>query len=229
MARSFYAIVPGIVPPQALEPGGAELLVPQDLWARARTTPPSLLFRVRSESKPGERLGAGDRLESCVGIIDASVRWRVVFALTRGVMNSLRHAALRRACSEAMGFLSSQHPAGISLDQRSAIIGGIGNIIQPDSEDKEMLPHPFEQQIAVGVMHLLQSENDIEAAHQVPFMGALCPFDPKKDAELFEDRRTTIEALTGSVLLAEAFNRLGEKAPVWMYAQMPELGEKGEE
>lgn len=222
--RSFYAITPGIIAPQAFKAPPVPLLTHGELWEYSRQAPPSLLFRVRSDKDPGEQLAAGDRLESCVGVVDASTRWRVVFSLTRSMLNSLRHAQLRQGCWQALNFISSQHPASVSIDQRHAMAAELGRVIEGDPENKVPAPHGFEQRIAAGVINILQCENDIEAAHQVPFMSALCPFDEAKDGQRFGERLATVENLTGSVLLGEAFNRLAERAPVWMYASMPELG-----
>lgn len=225
--RTFFIIHPGLPAPTQFRPQPVELLTQQDIWEHARAVPPSLLFRVRSESDPGAQLSPKDRLESCVGVIDAHTRWRTVFALTRGPLQALRSPALRQACSEAMTLISTTHPAAIPLEQRQAVAGTLMLLADPQDE-KAPKPHPFEARVASYVAGLVQCDNDIEAAAMVPFASALCPFSEENERARFAERMATVETLTGSALLIEAFNRLSERAPVWLLSQMPALQEAKE-
>lgn len=224
--RSFFALHAGVVPPQNFRAQAVgPLLTPQDLWEEARKAPPSLLFRVRSESDPGAPLAAGDRLESCIGVVDAHTRWRVAFAMTRAMLNSVRHPQLRGVLAQAMQFVSSQHPSNISQDQRGEIIGSIYKAAQ----EGDPPPNGFEQRIAGGVARLVQADNDFEAAQYVPFVEVLCPFHQEQERQPYQERMATVETLSGSYLITAALERLSERAPPWLYSQMPalELGGDG--
>lgn len=226
--RTYFTFFPGVVPPHQFDPARLAGAVPtclsmQDLWEDARGRAPSLLFRVRSESDPLEAVDfQEDTLESCVGVVDAITRWRVVFAMTRQLINAIRHPALKQACTQAMVFVSGQHPASVTTEQRQGIGLEIMKIIREGVEGQPA-PHPFEQKVAADVIRLVQADNDVEAASYVPFYHALCPFSEKEEAALFGPRLASIETLSGAILLSEAAQRLSERQPAWLFAPMPTL------
>ena len=220
--RSYFALFSGVLAPHEFAPKTApELLAINDLWEQSRQAPPSLLFRVRSESEPLAAFSAADRLESCVGVVDAITRWRCVFNMTRQMVSAVRQPTLRQACVQAMTFVSSQHPASVSTEQRGAIVGELMKIVREGVEGQPM-PVPFEQHVGAAVARLVSADNDVEAAFFVPFEGALCPFNDETQRAEFAARMATIETLSGAVLLTEAAGRLSERQPAWLFASMPE-------
>lgn len=227
--RSYFVLFAGVQAAQTFKPslrlpapGQLPLLTQQDLWEQCRQAPPSLIFRVRSESDPLADLASADKLESCVGVVDAITRWRVVFNMTRQLVTAIRQPALRQACTQAMTFVSSQHPASVSTEQRSAIIGELMKIVQEGSEGQPA-PNAFEQRVGASVARLVGADNDVEAAHYVPFVEALCPFNQDTQRAEFGARMATIETLSGGVLLTEAATRLSERQPSWLFSAMPSL------
>lgn len=221
MARTYFALFPGVVPPQAFKAHVApELLTIGDVWNAARKSPPSLILRVRSESDPGAAVSAEDRLESCVGVVDAATRWRTVWAMARPMINTIRHSQLRAACGEAMQYTSSQHPANVTVAARNQIIE---TLLNPSIPEGQPQPSTFDRHVALGVAALVSADNDIEAAHYIPFTAVLNPFTPDEQRMEYQGREATIETMSGAVLLSEAANRLGERAPQWIAAVPPAL------
>ncbi len=218
--RSYFALFAGIPAPQQFSPKAAPLLSIQDLWEHCRTSPPSLLFRVRSESEPLAPVS--------VGVVDAITRWRCVFNMTRQLVSALRQPALKQACVQAMTFVSSQHPASITTEQRTAIIGELMKIVQEGAEGQPA-PNAFEQRVGASVARLVQADNDVEAAHYVPFLEALCPFSEEANRQEYGARMSTVETMSGAVLLTEAAQRLAERQPSWLFSTMPELKIQGAE
>lgn len=218
--RSFFALVPGLVRPDQFRIETAqrsELLTQQDLWSAAANYPPALIFRVRSESDPGVTFSDGDRLESCVGLLDAVARWRGVFNMTRTAISAVRHPILAKACLDVMTFVSSNHPANITPMQRQAFVDAISKAAEEQMGDTKVTP--FEANVAMGVVRLAQADNDVEAAHLVPFLQAFCPFE--RETPAFNERLATIETMAGAVFLTETANRLSERIPQWHFAEMP--------
>lgn len=225
MARSYFALLPGVLPPQQFKAVvGAELLTISDVWAAARKSPPALLFRVRSESEPAAAVGAVDLLESCVGVVDAATRWRSVWEMARQMIIAIRQPALRQLCTQAMQFISTQHPAGVTQDQRLVIIGELMKVAEQGVEGQPPATG-FEKEVAVGVARLVGADNDVEAAHYVPFSAALNPYAPEEQQPQFSARAATLEVMSGAILLTHAANRLSERAPQWIAAAMPALSE----
>lgn len=233
MARSFFVLYPGLYTPQNFKAGAApSLLTHQDLWADARLAPPSLLFRVRTETgEPGGQLAPGDKFESCVGLVDAAVRWRSVFAMGRNIINSVKTPQLSAACWKAAQFISTQHPANVTPQQREGIYTELMTLVKQLMEQGEVPRQQlsYEAAVASHVAQIVQADNDVEAAHAVPFERALCPFNEEKQTQLFQSRMTTLDTVSGSILLHEAQNRLSERIPQWLYSPMPELATPAEQ
>lgn len=227
MARSLFTFYPSLQTPASFRIGAAPpLLTINDLWEEARTAVPSLIFRVRTEAgSPGDGLSPNDSLESCVGMIDAAVRWRAVFAMTRTAISAVRHPILADACGRAMAFISSQHPASISPAQRQAIFVDIMKIADRQAADNPDVPPPndFDQAVSVGVAYLTQADSDEAAASVAPFSRAYCPFNHGTQRPEYDARMATIETMAGAILLTEAAYRLAERMPGWLYAAMPSL------
>lgn len=223
MARSYFALFPGVMPPQGFAVNGLpELLTISDVWDHSRRCPPSLLFRVRSESDVGAKVSEEDRLESCVGVVDSAVRWRSIFNMTRSMLSAVRNPPLRNVCAQAMQFISGQHPAAVTQEQRNVLMGEIMRTAEGQLDDQPQ-PTSFENTVALYITKLVGSDSDIEASFAVPFVAALCPFDPEKQRQEYLGRMATIETMSGAVLITEAANRLAERMPQWIASQMPAL------
>lgn len=214
--KTFYILYPGLHGPVNFEPKVAPiLLTQQDLWQASRSAPPSLLFRVRTESDHGSRFGEYDRLESCVGMVDSVTRWRGVFRHAFGVLNAIHNSQLNAACSSALNMVASQHPSSISMAARRQLAEGI-------IKAAEGAEQPFEHLVARGIAALVMADNDVEAAAVVPFAEAFMPYRSGEQPEEFKSRLATIETMVGAMLLTEAATRLAERIPAWLHAAMPE-------
>jgi len=217
--RSYYAVHSGVVPPDQVSLDKFRpLLVLGDLWSETRGAGyPTLLFRVRAEADVGDALTATDRLESAVGIIDAVVRWRSVFALLRMNIMSIRHPALADICSKTAEYLATRHPGSISDGERRMAAQAIAQ-----AAESEPRPSEYEMQVAQGLAHLVFVDDDGGAAAVVPMLNAAVV--GLESDEQRRDRVTSVETLASAVLLVEAAQRLAERAPVWLSAPMPGLG-----
>lgn len=226
MPRSFFAMMPGVPTPAQFKPVQCELSLLADLWGQARAARPSLIFRARSDKEPGDILGPEDQLESCVGVLDSAVRWRVSFKVAGALLQAIRHPGLLDACQRAFAAVAGTHPAGFAQNARTALLASIR-----DAMEKMDLPRTpgekaqayFEQQVAVQIMHLVGSDNDIEAAHAVPQIDMLTVDIDPEDKSRLDSRLATIETMMGSALLSEAYGRLTERLPMWLYSPMPAL------
>lgn len=220
--RSFFILYPQVVAPRNFKPVAAPpLLTQQDLWAESRGGMPSLLFRVRSESgEIGSPITTDDRLESCVGLVDSTTRWRVIFSLCRNALNLVQHNALRQALMRIMGWFASTHPATITIDQRQNVVNEMMAFLNSEGEKA---PNGIEKMITASLLQVVGSDNDIEAAQYVPFTQLLIPFDPQTKREEYQGRVATVETVTGAALLTEASFRLSERMPIWIVSPMPPL------
>ena len=127
--RSFYVLHQGVVVPADIRVNNCStLLTLGDLWQAARVNRPALLFRVGAEGDVEEALGPEDRFESCVGIVDAAVRWRSVFALLRMHIMSIRHPPLADVCSKTAEYLATRHPSSIGDNDRRAAAQAIAQV-----------------------------------------------------------------------------------------------------
>lgn len=227
MATKSYFILQPAAPPQNFTPRhGSQLLAIQDLWEAARQPAQALIFRVRSESEPDATFSGEDRLESCVGLVDASTRWRSVADMARHPIAAIRHPQLAQACGNALQFLSSQHPANVSPAQRQAIAGELMKIVEGAAAEEPVTLTRFEAMIANHVAALAQADNDVEAAFCVPMVRAFNQYDPEKQRSEYMARQSTVETMSGAVLLSEAANRLSERMPAWHFAEMPKAEAK---
>jgi len=219
--RSYYVFHLDVVPPEQANLGDClPLLALNDLWSEARALQrPSLLFRVRAEGDIGEPLTAKDRLESAVGIVDAVVRWRSVFAMLRMNIMSIRHPALADVCAKTAEYLATRHPSSISDGERRMATQAIAQAAESETGPR---PTSHEMQVAMGLTRLLYADNDVDACAVVPMLDAATV--GLESDEQKRDRVTSVETLASAVLLVEAAQRLAERAPVWLSAPMPGLG-----
>jgi hypothetical protein len=230
--KSFFILYPGLPAPQHFKPGHAPLLLAQqDLWAEVRQCGPSLLFRVRSEQKgnEGDRLQVGDTLESCVGLVDSSTRWRAAFRMAGVLIGAVRHAPLAQACTNALQFAATSHPASVSAAQRHAVAMDLFRVADTEATDTQPAAMPYERVITKGLADLVQADNDYDAAYMTPFEAALCPFSEDGQEAQFAARMGSLETYTGAVLLDQAFARLAERMPAWLFVKMPTLTLAGTE
>lgn len=217
--RSFYVLHSGVVAPADIKIDNCStLLTLGDLWQAARVSRPALLFRVRAEGDAEDVLASGDRYESCVGIVDAAVRWRSVFALLRMHIMSIRHPPLADVCSKTAEYLATRHPSSIGDNDRRAAAAAIAQAIEGATE--------HEIKVAEGLMQLVYVDNDNDAAAVVPILRASVV--GLESDEALRDRVTSVETLASAVLLSEAAQRLAERAPVWLSERMPVIPGAGE-
>lgn len=217
--RSFFVLQPAQSPTK-LVPVPAPLLTQQDLWPTVRGSGgSSLIFRVRSDGNYGDALGIGDRLESCVGLVDESVRWRVAFGSLQMALGIIQHEQLKAICHQAQ-LVISQHPATVPPSARADIINNVQKIIM-DTPQGVKKPHGIDAALAMGIAAVAQCESGTEAAQYVPFASALCPFE--ENTEEYADRMATLDVMSGCTLLSAACARLAERAPAWLFAEMPQI------
>lgn len=210
--------MPGLQGPAEFTPRPAKLLGLQDLWNVARQAPPALLFRIRTEAgMPGGDVTPVDRLESCIGMVDSVVRWRAAFRMAGIALSGVREPELLKVCTDALRFISTQHPSMISQPDRRQMLEAIATSAQRDEVNG------FEQRVAGGIARVTQAESDYDVAHVTPFVDAFMPFAPGSEEEI--GRLATIETLAGATLINEAQMRLSERAPSWMFASMPSLAQ----
>jgi hypothetical protein len=219
MARSFFVLYPGIKAPAQFKANYLPVrLTQQDIWEASRLAPPSLLFRIRSvDGTPLTSMTPADKLESCVGMVDAATRWRCVFRMASIALAGVRDPKLAEVCNNAMQFISTQHPAGVAQAMRRKIAEDIMTAAGAESVNG------FEQRVAQGIAALSLADSDVEAAHLLPFTAAFMPYSETEQPEEFRARDATIATISGSVLVTEAAVRLAERIPQWMFSQMPAL------
>jgi hypothetical protein len=230
--KNFLILYPGIVPPNKFTSNVAPLLLTQqDLWREVRQCGPSLLFRVRSEQKgaEGDRLTTADTLESCVGVVDSTTRWRAAFRMASVAIGGVRHPGLAAACQKALQFAAGQHPASVLAVQRHMMANELQQIIQAEPKEGQPAPSAYEQSIAYELANLIQADNDYDASWLTPFGRSLNPFSEAESPQAFAARTYGVESYAGAVLLDQAASRLMEKMPQWAFVRMPALVPAGAE
>ena len=221
--RSYFVLQPAAPPQQFKTRHGVPLLATQDLWEASRGVSQALLFRARSESEPGDNFSGEDRLESCVGLVDSSTRWRSVADMARHPIAAIRHPQLQQACGGVMQILSTQHPAQVTPAMRQGMAAELMKIVEAASAEEPPTMTRFEAMIANHVAALAQADNDVEASFCAPFVRAFNQYDPEKQRAEYTARQATVETMSGAVLLSEAANRLSERMPAWHFAEMPKV------
>lgn len=219
--KTMFAISRGVFAPESFRwIAPPELLLIGDLWDAVRSSPPGLLMRVHTNAQPGASLQEGDTVESVIGIIDSTSRWRASLALVRGHLAAIRNSNVQQACWASYSMLMQKHPAAIMQPERQAAVDAIRNAVE--SLPKELMQSVFESQIAAGLARFIMADNDVEAAQAVPFERSMMlgirevGGSPRMDA-----REATIDVLASGVLLTEAHARLAERAPEWLFVPMP--------
>lgn len=226
--RTMFAITRGLFAPESFKWVAApELLTINDLWESVRTSPPGLLIRVRTDSEPGAEMTTADKVESVIGLIDSTTRWRAALGMFRSHISAIRNESLAQACWGAYGMMLSKHPAAITQPERQAVIKAISAAVE--SLPKELMQSVFEGQIAASAARFVMADNDTEAAYAVPFVQALALNIDTKDREKLAARLGTIETMAASALISEAHNRLSERAPEWLFVPPPALAPTGSE
>lgn len=216
--RSFFVFQPA-QSHQRFQSVPAKLLTQQDLWNEARqSSGAQLIFRVRSSGSYGQGMQEGDRFESCVGMVDEAVRWRVAFGAVRAAIGIIQHPELKQVCVAAGQLISGQHPATVPAAARQAILENIQKLVM-DTPQGIKKPSPLDATLAFAVAAVAQCESGIEAAQYVPFVQALNPFE--EGSEEAADRLASIEVVSSATLLAEGVARLCERAPAWLFIEMP--------
>jgi len=230
--KNFLILYPGIVPPNKFTSNVAPLLLTQqDLWREVRQCGPSLLFRVRSEQKgaEGDRLTTADILESCVGVVDSTTRWRTAFRMASVSVAGIRHPGLAAACQQALQFTAGQHPASVAAVARHKVAAELQQIATAEPKDGQPAPSGYEQGIAYELANLVQADNDYDASWLTPFERSLNPFSEAESPQAFAARTYGVESYAGAVLLDQAASRLMERMPQWAFVRMPALVPAGAE
>lgn len=226
--RTMFAITNGLFAPESFKWVSApELLAINDLWDTTQSARPGLLIRVRTESEPGAAMTTSDSVESVIGLIDSTTRWRAALSMFRWHVAAIRNEALAQACWGAYAMLMQKHPAAITQPERQAAIGAIRNAIE--SLPKELMQSVFESQIAASAARFIMADNDVEAAYAVPFVQSLVLGIDVKDKQRVAARLATVETMAASVLITEAAGRLSERAPEWMFVPPPAMTPTGAE
>jgi hypothetical protein len=219
--RSYFILSPGAQRPQDFKWYSAPRLIGiNELSDAAKQVMSGLLFRVRSEQAPGATLSADDFVEACVGVVDATVRWRVALSLARGMLASLRIPSVAEACWQGYGMLA-KNPATISAGERNAAVEALRAAVEPLSGNTAQ--NIFESSVAHGMQRLIMCDNDAEAYGAMPFTPCLSLNIDHTKREQSDARATTVDILTSSVLITESLGRLAEKMPEWFTAVMPKL------
>jgi hypothetical protein len=224
----MFAITNGLYAPESFQWNSApELIVINDLWQATQTARPGLLIRVRTESNPDENMTTADSVESVIGLIDSTTRWRAALTMLRGHIAALRNDALVQACWGAHNMMMQKHPAAITQPERENAVKAIA--IAVESLPKELMQSVFESRIASGVARFVSADNDVEAAYAVPFAQAMVLGIDAKDKAKLQARIATIETMAASVLITEAAGRLAERVPEWLFVPPPAMLPTGAE
>lgn len=219
--NTYYVLSVGLYEPHLFKWGRTTPLLTQgDLWEAARSVPPCLLMRVRSDSEPNEGVTTKDEPESVIGIIDPTVRWRSALAMATAPLVGIRSNALADACWKALG-LFQRHPANIMGAERQAAIAGIKEAME--GLNTQSAAAMFEGAIAHNLCQFVMADNDYEAAQATPFETPHMLNIDARDKAMVDRRSATLEALSGGVVLGEAYRRLMERLPVWHYAPVPDI------
>ncbi len=214
--KTAYIITPGIQLPDSFQWRNAPVIHAQPgLWDAMKGMSSGIVFRVRTEQNVGDRLNGTDLIESAVGIVDSTARWRACLAVIRIALSGLRIPEINEACWNVFGMMTNKHPAAIAMQERQTLAGNLRTAMEKLPADDARAA--FEGQVAAMCMRLAFAENDVEVAHIVPY-GSIYVVNALDQQE---DREATVEAVASSIFLSEAFGRLFEKAPEWMFGRLP--------
>lgn len=218
--RTMFTITRGVFAPESfrwVEP--PPILTISDLWEYSRTSPPGMLLRVRTNAEPEQSLQAGDKIESVIGLIDSTTRWRAALAILRGHLAAVRNKALQQVVWNVFGMMMQKHPATIMQPERQSAVEALAGAVE--SLPKELMQSVFEQEIVAGLAQFVMADNDIDAAMIVPLRRAMALNVDTKSREVVGQRIATLDVLASSVLMTEAYARLAERAPEWLYVPAP--------
>jgi hypothetical protein len=214
--KTAYIITPGLQLPESFTWRGAPTILAQpDLWDAMKTLPSGLLFRIRTEQNVGDKMNAQDRVESCVGLIDSTARWRACLGIIRTALSGLRVPETNEACWAVFGLMTSKHPATVTMQERQHLAGALRSAIEKLPGDDPRAA--FEASVAAMMVRLAFAENDIEVAHIVPYSAVYMV----NGVEYPDERQATVDVVASSMFLCEAFGRLCEKAPEWLFYPLP--------
>jgi hypothetical protein len=214
--KTAYVISPGLQLPANFQWRGAPIILSQGgLWDAMKTLPSGLVFRVRTEQNVGDALNGVDRIESAVGMLDSTSRWRACLALIRIALSGLRVPDTAEACWNVFNMMMNKHPASVLMTERQTLAAQLR--IATDKLPPDDPRSSYEAQCAGMCMRLAFADNDIEVAHIVPYSSIYMV----NGQEHPEDREATVEVISSGVFLAESFARMSEKAPEWLFSPLP--------
>ena len=217
--KTAYVILPGVQ-----QPGESfrwytspTILSQTGLWEAMRQVPTGLVMRVRTDQNAGDRLSDKDRVESVIGLIDSTSRWRACLELITMALSSLRLPETGEACWAVFGLMTGKHPATVTMQERQVLANRLRGVIEQLPQDD--LRAVYEGQVCAMCLRLAFAENDVEVAHIVPYTTIWLV----NGQDYPEEREATVEVLAAAVLLTKAASRLAEKLPEWGYARLPAL------
>jgi hypothetical protein len=214
--KTAYIVSPGLQLPENYQWHATPVILAQPaIWEACKALPGGIIFRVRTEANVGDTLSADDRIESAVGLIDTTTRWRACLALIRIALSSLRIQEVSEACWNVFGMMTTKHSATVSMQERQQLAGALRGLMDKLPADDPRAA--YEGQVMAMCMRLAFAENDVEVAHIVPYSSIYMVNGTGNP----EDREATVEAMASNVLLAESHARLAEKAPEFLWSRLP--------
>jgi hypothetical protein len=219
--RSAYIVTPGLIAPDRLDLSryAVPILAQNEFWTAMRTYAIGTVWRIRTEKSPGENFGAEDRIESAVGLIDSTTRWRASLAIIRTAISSLRSPNMNEACWGVFDMMVNRNPASITQAERTQRSNAVKAVIESITDRTAQAYH--ESLVGNMMARVVFAENDIELAQALPFVSAYTAnVDPTNKAAM-DERGMTVEAMVSAVGLCESFGRLAEKAPELLFASVP--------
>jgi hypothetical protein len=218
--KSAYIVTPGLVASANLNVAalGVRILTMSELWEASRSVALGVIWRIRTDRNAGDVFGAGDRIESAVGLIDSTTRWRGSLAIIRTALTTLRTANINEACWSVFDLLVNRNPAQVAQAERTMRANAIKGAVEALTERNPQTLH--ESLIASMMMRVVFAENDVELASILPFYPAYSANLEQGDEQAGE-REATVDVMVSSVALCEAFGRLAEKAPELLFTPVP--------
>jgi len=214
--KTAYLIVPGLQHPETfLWRNASPILAQPQLWEAMRTVAVGLLFRIRTEQNVGGTLRAEDRIESAIGLIDSTSRWRASLGIIRTALTAIRIKEVAEASWAVFNMMVNKHPASVPMQERQQLAQALRTAVEKLPADDPR--STFEAAIAAMMVRLAFAENDVEVAHIVPFS----PIYTVNAGNYVEDREATVDVLASSMLFCESFGRLCEKAPEYLFLPLP--------
>ena len=204
--RSFYCVFRADMPDR-FQPHPTPLLSFAEVFgAVAATQTPVLIARVRSEGNGGDSFDPNDRIESVIGLVDASVRFRTAHQIARSVVASLGRSEAGALGQRVLTLLTT-HPAVLSDDQRRQAAEACQMMIQGGEGGG------WAGVVLAGLVPMIWAD-DLLAA--IPLHDWLRAPLGQVDEERRDERTVSVDTLSTTIISALAFERLCERLPGWL-------------